>query len=138
MTHLRLIAADGTVYVCEVSITLIVTNADEEELLWTFIPDRTILVAPVPPLVLPKIIEAKIRRPSSGSSFSGSEEEEAESFETQPYARDHSPVPSPRLRQPWEANLVKFSIHDNNNNKKRESPPPEDRKIKKQVSSPEI
>lgn len=127
--QLRLISMDGSVCLCTVSITLILTNGDEEELLWAVVPDRSVACPSVAPPVFNTVYS---RRHSHGSSFSGSEEEEADSAEAEPSGALRELVPTPtRGRNPWDANVIKFSL-------KRRSPPAESATARKRVPSPEM
>lgn len=133
--RLRVISMDGTVTACTVTITLILTNGDEEELLWAIVPDASIVCPAVaPPLLSTLASDAALnvdRRYSHGSSFSGSEEEEADSAEVEPVGaalRELVPAPT-RGRNPWDANVVKFSL-------KRRSPPAE-HTARKRLSPPQ-
>lgn len=133
--QLRVISMDGSVAACAVTITLILTNGDEEELLWAIVPDPSVACPAVaPPLLSALATDAALnrdRRYSHGSSFSGSEEEEADSAEVEPVGaalRELVPAPT-RGRNPWDANVIKFSL-------KRRSPPA-DHTVRKRLNSPE-
>lgn len=121
--QLCLISTDGTVTQCTVSITSILGNDNEEELLWLIVPDLSVALPCVLP---PRITPAMHRRQSS--SFSGSEEEEADSVQAEPVARELVPARS-RNRRPWDASIVKYSLKRRSpDSTPPKSPSPESRK----------
>ena len=119
--QLRLVSSDGTVTQCTVSITSILGNSNEEELLWLIVPDFSVSL---PSVLTPSITPALARRPSG--SFSGSEEEEADSVEAEPVPVVRELVPAKtKSRKPWDASIIKYSLKRRSPKK---TPSPEPRK----------
>eukprot|EP01085_Mycamoeba_gemmipara_P001015 Mycagemm_TRINITY_DN10308_c2_g1::TRINITY_DN10308_c2_g1_i5::g.1015::m.1015 type:complete len:233 gc:universal TRINITY_DN10308_c2_g1_i5:1074-376(-) len=121
---LHFVASDGSVRFCNASIALILTGGDEEELLWTIVPDDTVVCDPVAPPVFTD--DSLSRR----GSFLSSSEEEADSTEVASFTTRELVPAVVRGRNPWDASVTKFSLKE-----KRRSPPPVPAAAAKRIAS---